>query len=186
MGNRNIRNHEDPTQQRIVFSRSTIHPQWDPSSFRNDLALVRLDSPVQFSPTIQPARLPTFRQMGTNFVNQRATVSGWGSFESSVAPDLRFIRTQVMAGRLSCSIHFPGLVHAENICTSGALGNSPCEGDSGAAIMVTEVDFNKTVIGVLSFGSALGCQFGRPAVYTLVGPHLQWISSASGITIRPT
>lgn len=170
-------------QQRVTFNETVISHIWDPSSFANDLALVRLDSALTLNEYVQPARLPSVRHMDSTFTNQRATVAGWGSITPWVSPFMRFIRSQVM-GRLSCRISYPGLVHRNNICTGGAIGQSPCQGDSGVAITVQEIDSNQTVIGVLSFGSGLGCGSNRPAVYTLVGPYLPWIHTVTDVPLR--
>lgn len=169
-------------QQRVTFSQRIFNPLWDASAFTNDLALVRVDTPFVLNNFVQVARLPSVREMGSAFINQRTTVAGWGSIAPWISPNQRFIRNQVM-GRFSCTIAFPTMVSAVNICTSGAV-SSPCQGDSGVAISIQEADAAETVIGVLSFGSALGCGSGRPAVYTLVGPFLSWINMVTGAVLR--
>lgn len=172
----------NPNQQRVTFSHRELNPFWDPTAFTNDIALVRLDTPFTLNTFVQVARLPTVRHMSSSFLNQRSTVAGWGSIAPWVSPNMRFLRNQIM-GRLSCQLSYPSLVGPANICTSGSQ-NSPCQGDSGVAISVQEADSEKTVVGVLSFGSALGCGSGRPAVYTLVGPFMNWISAVTGATVR--
>lgn len=175
-------NANNVNQQRVTFSQRVLNPLWDPTSFQNDIALVRLDTPFTLNELVQVARLPNVRNMASSYINQRSTVAGWGSIAPWVAPNMRFIRNQIMA-RFACAISYPTLVGPFNVCTSGAVA-SPCQGDSGVAISVQEADSGKTVIGVLSFGSALGCGSSRPAVYTLVGPFLSWISQVTGTTLR--
>ena len=175
-------NSVDPNQQRVTFSQRVLNPLWDPTSFSNDIALIRLDTPLTLNNFVQVARLPTVRQMSSSFLNQRATVAGWGSIAPWVSPNQRFLRNQIM-GRLACTLAFPTLVSPVNICTSGVTA-SPCQGDSGVPIHVQEADAQKTVVGVLSFGSALGCGSSRPAVYTLVGPYLSWIQMVTNIEVR--
>lgn len=173
-------NADNVNQQRVTFSRREINPLWDASTFANDMALVRLDTPFTLSEHIQVARFPSVRYWSSTYNGQQATVAGWGSVAPWVAPNMRFIRSHIMT-RLSCLRAFPTLVGPANICTSGA---GPCQGDSGVGISALEADTDKTVIGVLSFGSALGCGSSRPAVYTLVGPYMSWITLTTGIEIR--
>lgn len=181
-GGVNIMNAANDNQQRVTFSHREINPLWDPTAFQNDLALIRLDTPFNLTEFVQPARLPNIRQMGSSFLNHRTTIAGWGSIAPWISPNMRFIRNQVMA-RFGCALSYPTMVGPFNICTSGS-GASPCQGDSGVAITIQEVDSQETVIGALSFGSALGCGSSRPAVYTLVGPFLPWISQVTGVPLR--
>lgn len=175
-------NSNNLNQQRVTFSMVQIIPLWNPDQFEHDMALVRLDTPFTLNDQIQVARLPTSRQATASFVNQRSYVAGWGSVAPWVSPMMSFIRTQVM-GRFACVLAYPALVGPANICTSGS-GPSPCQGDSGVGISVQEADSEKTVIGVLSFGSALGCTSSRATVYTLIGPYLSWISMVTDAQIR--
>jgi hypothetical protein len=40
--------------------------------------LLKLSQPITLSPTVQIVRLPNRRQVGQEFLNQLASVSGWG------------------------------------------------------------------------------------------------------------
>lgn len=182
-GSPNIRNTNNPELQRVTFSTVMLMPFWNPNnSFNNDLALVRVDTPFTVSNTVQPARLARRRDREAAFLNQQSIVSGWGSVTPWVSQQMRFLRNQIM-GRFACTLGYPGMTGPMNICTSGAV-NAPCQGDSGAPITVQEADTEQTVVGVLSFGSALGCSSTRPAVYTLVGPYFAWINQITGIDLR--
>lgn len=177
-----IKNAENANQQRVTFSSAVVSELWDASTFSSDLALIRVDTPFVLSDFVQPARLPSRLQLGLSFVGADTTVAGWGSIAPWVSPNQRFIRNFVMS-RMSCIAAYPTMATSNNICTSGAVA-SPCQGDSGVAITITELDQQQTVIGALSFGSALGCGSNRPAVYTRLGPFMYWISSVTGVTIR--
>lgn len=53
-----------------------IHPEFFPGNLNNDVALLRLDGPVDLNaPHIAAACLP---ELGDNFVGQRCWVTGWG------------------------------------------------------------------------------------------------------------
>jgi hypothetical protein len=51
------------------------HPNYQPRTFENDLALIELDGSVQFERYIQPICLP---ERGDQFIDAEAYVSGWG------------------------------------------------------------------------------------------------------------
>ncbi|XP_055708064.1 collagenase-like [Phlebotomus papatasi] len=169
-------------QVRMTFTNIVRHPHWNPDNFANDIALVELEHNVDFTWRIQAARLPSIRNVNSNWFNQRTLVSGWGSRKDTISTQHRYIRAQVQS-RITCTVSYPTLFHSNSLCTPGNE-RSPCQGDSGAGLSIVESDGQKTTIGILSFGSGLGCFSGRPAVYTNVAPYLTWISDVSGIPIR--
>ncbi|GAB0096889.1 Arginyl tRNA synthetase N-terminal domain [Sergentomyia squamirostris] len=182
LGAQEVQNVNEFGQVRMTFQRIVRHPLFNPDTFANDLALVELDHDVAFTWRIAAARLPTVRNINSNWFNQRTLVSGWGSRKNTISTQHRYIRAQVMA-RISCTLNYPGLFHQTSLCTPGNE-RSPCQGDSGAGLSIIETDGQKTTIGILSFGSGLGCFSGRPAVYTNVAPYLTWIRDVTGIPIR--
>nr|XP_029726113.1 collagenase-like [Aedes albopictus] len=151
-----------------------------------DVALVRLPVNVPIgSAFIDVVRLPNRRQVEATFVGQQATVFGWGSTGpgSEFTNELRFIRAQVIS-QLSCTVNLPtNTILGEHICMDGA-NNSPCAGDYGGPLTITDVDGQTTQIGVFSFTSVLGCTLGRPSVYTRMSSYLDWIGQNSDVVIR--
>lgn len=75
----------------------------------------------------------------------------------------------------ACRIRFPTLIQEENICTSGDDGRSPCHGDSGGPLAVIR-DGRSVQIGVVSFGSPVGCSTSWPAAYARVTSFMAFIN----------
>ena len=67
------------------------------------------------------------------------------------------------------------------ICAGGVIGESTCNGDSGAGLMV-EVDGVNQVVGAV-LGGTWDCGIGVPGYYTTVHKYLDWIHECIGKTI---
>ena len=88
---------------------------------------------------------------------------------------MRFVDLQTISN-LACRIRFPSLIQDENICSSGDNGQGPCHGDSGGPLAI-RVDGVSVQIGVVSFGSPLGCSTSWPAAYARVTSFMTFITT---------
>lgn len=62
-----------PTVRKVV-----LHPNYNPRTEANDIALIKLNSPVTFNNYVQPACLPhVIKDSKTSFSN--CFISGWGT-----------------------------------------------------------------------------------------------------------
>lgn len=67
-------------------ARKAVHPKYNFYTYEYDLALVKLDSAVQFAPHIAPICLPATDDL---LVGENATVTGWGRLsEGGVLPSV--------------------------------------------------------------------------------------------------
>uniref|UniRef100_A0A182JG28 Peptidase S1 domain-containing protein n=1 Tax=Anopheles atroparvus TaxID=41427 RepID=A0A182JG28_ANOAO len=188
MGAQN-RNVNEPEQQRIGFTTAGIipHPQYSPTNIRNDIAVVRLSSPITFTPRIQPARLPA-RSDTRQFGGMMGTVSGFGRTSDALpgtSAVVMFTSNPVLtnADCLGFWNNNAAIIQPQNVCLSGADGRSSCNGDSGGPLAVQ--DGGSLQIGVVSFGSAAGCAIGMPSVYARVSFFLDFIENNSDFTAAP-
>ncbi|KAI4466680.1 chymotrypsin-related [Holotrichia oblita] len=167
-------------QIRLHATKFHIHNGWNKWFLINDIATIELDEEVKLTNTIQLISLPNRLDVGNNFANNDAVVSGWGldSDQSTVvSPVLREVEVNVMR-KFRCNIRYLGVIQDSHICTAGTGGVGSCSGDSGGPLVIG----NKQ-IGIVSFGLALGCEIGWPSVYTRVTSFLDWIEAHSDAVI---
>ncbi|XP_013192240.2 brachyurin [Amyelois transitella] len=162
-----------------------IHEDFDPDTFANDLALLRLANVLQLTETINVVRLPYLSVSSFNFAGQGATASGWGIAAedvSFVSPTLREKQMTVMTDPLCNSSYF-NLLPATTVCGLSTSGGT-CKGDNGGPLTILYNSTEETLlIGVASFISASGCNNDLPSVFTRVQRYLTWISEVTGIIL---
>lgn len=180
MGAQNHRNAE-PSQERIIVpsARVTQHENWNTQRIENDLALINLGRNVVFTERIRPLPLVPKSAIGTSFAEQTGITSGWGRYDGSsgISDDLRWVESRIMTNT-ACSSYFR--IRDDNICASGASGKSSCNGDSGGPL-TTQYNGQTVQVGVVSFGSALGCTVGFPHVYARMPSYINWIEANSNV-----
>uniref|UniRef100_A0A182M0J8 Peptidase S1 domain-containing protein n=1 Tax=Anopheles culicifacies TaxID=139723 RepID=A0A182M0J8_9DIPT len=181
---------EEPSQQRIPFTSSGIigHPGYNLVNIRNDIAVVRLEAPIVYTERIQPIRLPA-RSDTRTFAGLMGTVSGFGVYSvanPALSDVLNYVVNPVITNA-DCLAQWSGmveLIEAQNICQSGDGGRSACNSDSGGPLTVQD-NAESLLVGVVSFGSAGGCDDGMPTVFARVSYYLGWIEDNSDFVAEP-
>lgn len=126
-----ITNPNEPNQLRIPVGAGAnlVNPLFIGLPF-NDIALVRLPSPVALIPgVIQPVILPTAAQVDTDFSGEDGVVSGWGVF-SDAQPEasdvLRYVYNTIYSHQ-QCA-QYSAIIQPLHICLAGANGRGACNG----------------------------------------------------------
>lgn len=163
-----------------------IHPEYYPGNLVNDIALIRLSSPVDFSsPHIVPACLPSPYE---NFAGHRCWVTGWGKDAFGTQGEYQSVLKEVDVpvvnnGECEQILRQTRLgpyyqLHPGFLCAGGEPGKDACEGDGGSPL-VCAVNGVWKVAGLVSWG--IGCgQPGVPGVYVNMGHYSGWIESIMG------
>nr|XP_018896299.1 PREDICTED: transmembrane protease serine 9-like [Bemisia tabaci] len=173
----------DPKDSKVLVksvSEVIIHPKYDPTTPKmhdNDLALLKLSSPVMLNSNIKPVCLPP---QGISFNGKRGTVAGWGktSETGSTSPTLRKVQVPVLSNE-GCA-KLPGFDKSltKNMMCAGLIngGKDSCQGDSGGALLAESKTQQRAVVaGIVSWG--VGCaRAKKPGVYTRVNRYLKWIA----------
>ncbi|KAL7732819.1 hypothetical protein ACLKA6_005954 [Drosophila palustris] len=185
LGAWNRANKEEKGQQ-VVFVETKnviVHENWEPTTLRNDISLIKLPIPIELNERIQPVKLPAKSDNYNTYAGQQAIASGWGKTSdaaTAVTDILEYIEVPVM-NNSGCAPWFGGseIITDNHICIKTTGGTSTCNGDSGGPLVSAETN---ELIGATSFGIALGCERGWPGAFTRITSYLDWIEKHSGVT----
>lgn len=152
---------------RVVEGR--IHPEYDANTFKNDVAIVKLEADAE----VPAAQLATE-------VNEAAdaTVIGWGRLSAGgpVTNQLQEVSVPLVSQQRCRQMY--GEIDESQVCADTG-GRGSCQGDSGSALLqLTPAGYAQ--IGIVSFGR--GCaEEAFAGVYTDVThePHAAWIRACS-------
>jgi len=148
----------------------TRHKGFDSVKLYNDVALITLDYPVEYSNQISPVCLSNERDLLSD--GTEAVVLGWGNlYEDGPRPDVLQKTNLRIKSQEDCQRNFgsraPGGIVDHMVCAY-APGKDACSGDSGGPLMV-----NKCQVGIVSWG--IGCATDKYGVYTRVSSFRKWI-----------
>lgn len=141
LGAVSFRNTSEPGRIIVTATTKIIHPAYDSQIAGNDLALIRLDSPVQFTDRIQPVKLPT--STSGDFVGANVIASGWGlQFTDAldVAQQLQWAPLHIISNRVCARTYGSFVIQRYIICAQGTSIESVCNGDSGKRLLI-DLDF---------------------------------------------
>ncbi|KAL2087425.1 hypothetical protein ACEWY4_016253 [Coilia grayii] len=167
---------DEGTEQTIKVKEMIPHPDYDPKTVDNDIALLELHEPIAFTPHAVPVCLPT-RGLAERelWAIHFHTVSGWGRRsengpESSLLRRLKVprIRTQDCVKNSNVSLTL-------NMFCAGYIEGKEdsCKGDSGGPL-VTHYRNTTFLLGIVSWGK--GCaKPGNYGIYTRVSNYLDWV-----------
>ncbi|KAH8275666.1 hypothetical protein KR026_012222 [Drosophila bipectinata] len=152
-----------------------VHEGYERFTAVNDIALIRLKYPVQFTDWIRPICLPITKDLQfESQTNISMEVVGWGLTEEEKLSD---VPKKAFVNRLNlaeCNIFNP---MSTKLCAS-ALGKDSCRGDSGGPLNYPTLYNGKqrwVQAGIVSYGFQK-CGEDPYAVYTDVAEFMGWIT----------
>eukprot|EP00123_Amoebidium_parasiticum_P009918 comp19779_c0_seq1/m.23701 comp19779_c0_seq1/g.23701 ORF comp19779_c0_seq1/g.23701 comp19779_c0_seq1/m.23701 type:complete len:373 (-) comp19779_c0_seq1:423-1541(-) len=159
-----------------------VHPEHTVGQVNNDLALLRLASPIS---NLQPVKLSTSLESAQP--GETGIVYGWGSMQAVlpgqenrspiVLPDqLQTVELTIVADSI-CQASYYRHNPTQALCAGGlSPPKDACQGDSGGPFLDST---GQALIGVVSAGA--GCaQVGLPGLYTRLSTYTSWVSSTVG------
>jgi hypothetical protein len=149
-----------------------INPAYDDQTHDNDVALIKLATPVQ------PSR---FARLNTDAsITGDVTVTGWGATaEGGAGSPVLLEATIPLVDNATCNApsSYNGQITANMLCAGRSQGGvDSCQGDSGGPLVK---EGTAVQVGVVSwgFGCARRLKYG---VYARVSPFTTWIYSIAG------
>ncbi|XP_011186964.1 serine protease filzig [Zeugodacus cucurbitae] len=164
--------------------RVIVHRQYDPATFENDLALLELESTVQFDTHIVPICMPNDQ---ADFTGRMATVTGWGrlKYGGGVPSVLQEVQVPIIENSV-CQEMFHTAGHNKKIlssflCAGYANGQKDsCEGDSGGPLVLQRPDGRYELAGTVSHGIKCAAPY-LPGVYMRTTFYKPWLRSITGV-----
>ncbi|XP_078247576.1 coagulation factor VII [Pogona vitticeps] len=171
-------NQEDGSEQERRVAEMIIHEKYSSKSVDNDIALLKLASPVNFTDYVVPICLPPqrFAAKVLHYV-EYSTVSGWGRLLEGGATSTTLMHVQVPRMHKTECVRHTNFNITDNMFCAGYLNGTrdACEGDSGGP-HVTEYKNTWFLTGIVSWGK--GCAaIGTYGVYTNVVKYIPWLNS---------
>uniref|UniRef100_A0A3Q2NTE6 Transmembrane serine protease 5 n=1 Tax=Fundulus heteroclitus TaxID=8078 RepID=A0A3Q2NTE6_FUNHE len=156
--------------EKIIYNKNYNHRSHD-----SDIALMKLQRPLNFSDTIRPICLPPY-DYGLPGGTQ-CWISGWGYTQPDVhSPDtLKEAPVPVISTKkCNSSCMYNGGITPRMLCAGYTEGKvDACQGDSGGPLVCPDEKLWR-LAGVVSWGT--GCaEPNHPGVYTKVAEFLDWI-----------
>ncbi|XP_069102702.1 tryptase-2-like [Argopecten irradians] len=155
--------------------RVIVHEHYDHSSNHNDIALIKLDKPVDVNTQyVKTACLPDANE---DFDNVVCTATGWGATHSGGQGTqyLEEVDVPIITNSL-CKYYMGNIIYSSNLCAGYSQGGKDaCQGDSGGPLTCKRNGQWK-LAGITSWGYGCG-QRNAPGVYTRVSSFLSWIAA---------
>ncbi|XP_069823942.1 chymotrypsinogen 2-like [Dendropsophus ebraccatus] len=164
----------EPIQTKSI-ARVVNHPDYNPYTITNDIALVKLSSPATITARVSPVCIAASADVFS--AGERCVTTGWG-YINGVAQTRPSKLQQVALPLLTntdCQKHFGSkdpAIQSSMIC-AGASGASSCKGDSGGPL-VCQRNGAWTVAGVVSWGNPV-CPTSSPTVFARVTALRSWL-----------
>ncbi|EAT42907.1 AAEL005616-PA [Aedes aegypti] len=156
-------------------TRIVVHPEYNPATFDNDVAVLRVKIPLIGlnirSTLIAPAEYEPYQGI-------RSLVTGWGRTltDNGLPTKLHAVDIPIVS-RSTCASYWGTDLITERMICAGQEGRDSCNGDSGGPLVS-----GGQQIGIVSWGST-ECGGPLPAVYTNIGhPKVrQFIKMTTGV-----
>nr|XP_045623273.1 trypsin-1-like [Procambarus clarkii] len=147
------------------------YPYYDPITYENDIAILRLEEPFVYNEFVNQLDLPQFDK---NVTGELCNVSGWGRTTEGGKASTILLYTQVpVLTDHDCREAYTQDEIMDSMLCAGLEegGKGICQGDSGGPLAC-----EASLFGVVSW--SYGCaRPGLPDVYTEVSYFIDWIHS---------
>jgi len=171
--------------QRVQIEQIFRHERYDnprdAGQTPNDIALIKLASPVAYNDYVQPIAIDDMPEMFNK--HSHCVITGWGlSIQGQYlkpAPILQEATTRIISNSQCKNYWGAEAIYGGQVCLLTQV-NSACMGDSGGPLACRNGDGPWTLVGATSWGMGT-CETYMPSVYTRVSYFRDWIRNTSGL-----
>lgn len=187
-GDHDISQTNEPGEQTRSVEAIFSYPGY-PSDSSNDIALLKLSSPLVLNEFVAPVCLPPQGRRESDYVGKTCYAAGWGTTTESGSISNRLLEVDVpIISDAACNAlgtqgsHFKGTTMLCAGTTQG--GKDACQGDSGGPLVCVEGSV-PILVGVTSWG--IGCgRASNPGVYADVINYVNYINQVIDGLTEPT
>ncbi|XP_066527594.1 complement factor I [Hoplias malabaricus] len=162
--------------------RIIIHEDYDPRTYKNDIALIQLEEmPIEKvclkpNPAVRSVCVPWSTQQFQH--GDTCTISGWGrNKEGGAINTLKWANVTIIR---NCKEYHKDKIFEGMECAGDLQGKvDSCQGDSGGPLVCKDASGLSYVWGIVSWGEKCG-EVGYPGVYTQVAHYFEWIRFHTG------
>ncbi|KAL1020732.1 hypothetical protein UPYG_G00003930 [Umbra pygmaea] len=171
---------EEHSQSRYV-QEVRVHEGYHHPCFADDLALLFLRNPLEFTHFVQPVCTVEDEREEHSLDLSMCFVSGWGSayYKGKGLDTLQEAEVQLIDRQICNQTDwYNGYIQAGMICAGSEMGVvDTCQGDSGGPLQCFSEDKGTFyLVGVTSFGDDCGLP-KRPGVYARVSKYSTWLKT---------
>ncbi|XP_067641433.1 serine protease persephone-like isoform X2 [Eurosta solidaginis] len=171
----------------IGVKRTHLHPDYTSASVYNDIAVVELQSDVEYSANVYPTCLYTEPENPSK--SSELYVSGWGVIDTRTRDKSNVLlkARQEIVDNSRCNESYAengfsrrnriGIISTQLCAHDPTLTRDACQGDSGGPLIVVvdEALSKFRIVAVISVG--FSCGTSTPGIYTRVSSFLDFIES---------
>jgi len=155
------------------------HYGFDQQTLQNDICLLKLKEPLEWTEFVAPIALPA--ELQETEEGSMVTITGWGT-TSEGGLNLPNVLHKVdipVVGDEACNADYSssGYTITDSMICAGLPdgGVDSCQGDSGGPFFTNESPESRELLGIVSWGRGCG-RPGYPGVYTQVSYFIDWIT----------
>uniref|UniRef100_A0A8C6GJF2 Transmembrane protease serine n=1 Tax=Mus spicilegus TaxID=10103 RepID=A0A8C6GJF2_MUSSI len=159
-----------------------LHENYASHKHDDDIAVVKLSSPVLFSENLHRVCLPdeTFQVLPKS----KVFVTGWGALKANgpFPNSLQEVEIEIISNDVCNQVNvYGGAISSGMICAGFLTGKlDACEGDSGGPLVISDNRNKWYLLGIVSWGIDCGKE-NKPGIYTRVTHYRDWIKSKTSI-----
>jgi len=172
---------DEPGEQISSITQFHVHPEFEPQNLVNDIALMKLSSPVNFTDHISPVCLSSIQGEELPAVGTNVFITGWGNTKVPSRDPSATLKQAVvpLMSTEVCRVRnpaYPKFDEKAHFCIGfDRGGKGACHGDSGGPAMFQTPDGSWKQIGITSFGQYGVCASPAGTGYTKVPSYVDFI-----------